>query len=291
MKNYLLLSVFVLVALASCKQSTSGESASDTATATIPTLTKLWETDTLLTTCESVVYDAINDVLYVSNINGTPSEKDGNGSIGKVGMDGQIINANWVTGMDAPKGLGLHNGMLYANDIDKVLKIDVSTGTIVSTIPVDGAIFLNDITVSPDGVVYASDSNGGKIYRIENDQAELWMDNLSGPNGLFFEGNRMLVALWNERTLNTVDLESKTIEAKTDSLMNPDGIEATGNGAYLVSSWNGLIHYVDSDWKRSLLLNLEESGLQSADIEFIPEKNMLLVPTFNSNTVIAYTLE
>src|ERR1700712_245282 len=87
-------------------------------------LVKLWQTDTLLKTPESVLFDAGDKLLYVSNINGQPWEKDGNGSIGKVGLDGKIINANWVTGLNAPKGLGRYKNLLYAADIDNVAVID-----------------------------------------------------------------------------------------------------------------------------------------------------------------------
>src|SRR4051812_29691114 len=55
-------------------------------------VTKLWETDTLLKVPESVLFDADNKVLYASNIDGTdPWGKDGKGSIAKIGLDGKII--------------------------------------------------------------------------------------------------------------------------------------------------------------------------------------------------------
>ena len=60
-----------------------------------PTLVKKWETDTILKVPESVLYDAGNQVLYVANIEGQPAEKDGKGSIGKVGLDGKVIAASW----------------------------------------------------------------------------------------------------------------------------------------------------------------------------------------------------
>jgi hypothetical protein len=94
-------------------------------------LEKKWETDTTLKTPESVLYDASNKVLYVSNINGDPWAKDGNGSIGKVGLDGKIISVEWVKGLSAPKGMGLHGNMLYAADVDEVVGIDIKTGTIL----------------------------------------------------------------------------------------------------------------------------------------------------------------
>src|SRR5215470_2720317 len=83
------------------------------------TATKLWETDTVLKVPESVLYDGENKVLYVSNIDGKePWGKDGKGSIAKIGLDGKIVAVDWVTGLDAPKGLGIYKGKLYAADID-----------------------------------------------------------------------------------------------------------------------------------------------------------------------------
>ena len=77
-------------------------------------LIKKWETDTILKVPESVLYDAANKILYVSNIDGTdPWGKDGKGSIGKVGLDGKIIKVDWVNGLNAPKGMGLYKGKLY----------------------------------------------------------------------------------------------------------------------------------------------------------------------------------
>lgn len=60
-------------------------------------LTQVWETDTLLRTPESVLYDAKARLLNVSNIDGVPNEKDRKGSIAKVGFAGKIINARRVT--------------------------------------------------------------------------------------------------------------------------------------------------------------------------------------------------
>ena len=71
-------------------------------------LVKLWETDSTLKVPESVFFDGKNKVLYVTNIDGKePWGKDGKGSVGKVGLDGKIIAVDWVTGLNAPKGMGL----------------------------------------------------------------------------------------------------------------------------------------------------------------------------------------
>ena len=122
-------------------------------------LVKKWESDSIFKVPESVRYDAVNNVLYVSNIDGTePWGKDGKGSIGKIGTDGKIIAAEWVTGLHAPKGMGLHKGKLYVADLTEVVIIDVATGTIEKKIDVPGADRLNDISVDSKGVIFVSDS-------------------------------------------------------------------------------------------------------------------------------------
>src|SRR5688572_10134426 len=139
------------IVLAACQPSPKTE------TPVAPKLTLKWESDTVLTTCESVIYDPTNDVLYVANINGAPDGKHGNGFIAKVSLDGKVTTQQWVTGMDAPKGMGIANGKLYVSDINRIHEIDISSGKIANTYTVDSAKFLNDITTDASGKVYVSD--------------------------------------------------------------------------------------------------------------------------------------
>ena len=90
-------------------------------------LTRTWESDAALKTPESVRFDAKRKILYVSNIDGEPWTADGKGSIAKVGLDGKVIAAEWVTGLDCPKGLALSDDgkWLYAADAGGVVVIDI----------------------------------------------------------------------------------------------------------------------------------------------------------------------
>jgi len=51
-------------------------------------LSKKWETPAQLKVPESVCFDAGRNVIYVSNVAGSPTDKDGNGFISKVSPDG-----------------------------------------------------------------------------------------------------------------------------------------------------------------------------------------------------------
>ena len=53
-------------------------------------LTKLWETKADLRVPESVLYNPSEDIIYISNINGKPTEKNGKGFISKVLLNGKI---------------------------------------------------------------------------------------------------------------------------------------------------------------------------------------------------------
>jgi sugar lactone lactonase YvrE len=296
MKHLNLLMLFVIVlasfACSSKKDESSSEAKQDTTAAPPPppvTLTKKWETDTVLTTCESVLYDDKNNILYVANINGAPDGKDKNGFISKVSLDGKVTEVKWAKGMDAPKGMGQFGDKLFVADIDKVHEINVKTGKITKTYKAPDAKFLNDITVDSAGTVFISDSRGGKIFTIEKGKIAMYAENLKGPNGLLSANGNFYVALWDDKSLNTMD-KSKTLTVKTEGIENPDGIEAISNDAYLVSSWNGMIHYIGPDWKKTLVLDTRADSLNAADIEYIQSKNLLLVPGFFKNKVVAYEL-
>ncbi len=288
---FMMLSAIALITSACEKSKPAEETAAVEPKKPPVTLQLKWETDTLLTTCESVLFDKDNDVLYVSNINGAPDGKDGNGFISKVSLEGKITDVQWVKGLDAPKGLGISNGKLYVADIDKVHEIDTKTGKVTRTYPVKGAIFLNDISIDSKGKVYISDSSGGTIYTIEDGKLSTWMKDLNGPNGLLAEDGKFLMALWNGKSLNSIDTDSREVTLRTDSIENPDGIESIGEDAYLVSSWNGMVHYVDSDWNGTMVLDTRADSLSAADIEYVKEKNLLLVPTFFKNKVMAYEVK
>ena len=77
---------------------------------------------------ESVYFDKAGKVLYVSNIDGEPWGKDGAGSIGKLGLDGKVIVAEWVKGLNAPKSMALSKGTLWVADLTEVVGIDVAKG-------------------------------------------------------------------------------------------------------------------------------------------------------------------
>jgi hypothetical protein len=69
-----------------------------------------------------------------------------------------------------------------------------------------------------------------------------------------------------------------------------DGIRVDENGNYLVSHWEGALFRVSPAGDVVELLGSVAPGSNNADFEYIEEKNLLLVPTFFGNNVVAYEL-
>jgi outer membrane protein assembly factor BamB len=155
-------------------------------------LAKVWQAEGL-DGPESAVLESSEGVLYVSNVNGDAAAADGNGYISKLSLKGEILDKEWVTVLDAPKGLALHDGKLYVSDIDKLVVIDTATGEIVASHEAPGATFLNDVGAHDDGRVFVSDMMQNQIWKLEGDQFELWIEDetLGNPNGVLAENNRL----------------------------------------------------------------------------------------------------
>jgi sugar lactone lactonase YvrE len=252
-------------------------------------LVKKWETDTLLKVPESVLYDADNKVLYVTNIDGQPWEKDNKGSVGKVGLDGKIITVDWVSGLQAPKGMALYKNNLYVADFDKVAVIDIKKGAIVQTITVEGAQGLNDITVDKKGVLYVSDSKVKRVHRIENGQITTWLENLKGPNGVLIEGNDLFVL--DAGGLYKVEKDKSLTKLADGMEGGTDGVEHVKGKEYVVSCWAGSIWYVNGDGTKQNLLDTREQKINTADIGYDAKNRIVYVPTFWKNNIVAYELK
>ncbi|MGC3945792.1 MAG: ATP/GTP-binding protein [Chryseolinea sp.] len=249
-------------------------------------LEKIWESDTTLAVPESVLFE--KNGLYVALIDGSPWEADGKGSIAKLDKNGKIINATWATGLNAPKGMGIHDKKLYVADISDVAVINVESGKVESRIPVEGATGLNDITIDKKGNVYVSDSKLGNVHKITKGKAEPYLNGLKGVNGLKAVDNDLYILTAND-VLKADSNKKLTTVATTE--MGGDGIEPVGKGDYVISCWPGLIYYMDKDGKLEVMLDTREQKRNTADIGYDPSSKTVYVPTFFKKSVVAYKLK
>ena len=249
-------------------------------------LEQVWATEGELETPESVFYNPDADVLYVSNIVGQPTEKDGKGYISILSLDGEIIEKEWVGGIDAPKGMAMMDGKLYVTNIDELVEIDIESGKIANRYQVEGASFLNDLIVADNQLLF-TDMETGKIHVLENGEVSVWKESgLESPNGLAYQNGKLLVA---SNGLKVIPEEGDA-QVITEGIEAADGIGVVNESAYLVSNWNGEVYYVVEGLEKVKVLDTKDQKINSADIEYIPEKQLLLVPTFGDNRVVAYRL-
>lgn len=255
---------------------------------TAQTLVKLWETDSIVAVPESVLPESKEGLLYISLIDGAPWEADGKGGIARMKMDGTQYDGTWVSGLNAPKGMGLVQQQLYVADINEVVVIDTRTAKISQRIPIEGASGLNDITVTDKGVVYVSDSKTARVWQLVNNKPILYLEGMQGVNGLKAVGETLLIASGK----NFVRADSRKNITKISELpQGGDGVEPLGNGDYLVSAWAGYLYYVKAEGTITTLLETADQKRNCADIGFDPVQRIIYVPTFFAKTIAAYRLD
>ena len=267
-----------------------------TAQAQSPTahkLTKIWESEAALKVPESVRFDEKRKVLYVSNIDGEPWAVDGKGSIAKVGLDGKVIDAEWVTGLNCPKGLVLSSDgkWLYAADAGGIVVIDVKKGKIREKIAIPEGVQLNDLVAGDKGTLYVSDSKGKKVFVVKDGKASVYLDEtvLKGPNGLLVHEGALYVL--DNNSLNRVEPD-KSLKVLADGMQGgADGLENVKGEDFLVSVWSGAVWYVNGDGSKELLFDGKAAQTSTADIGWDPATRTAYVPTFFKNTVIAFKVE
>src|SRR5687767_7461488 len=249
-------------------------------------LEKLWETDSVIAVPESVL--PVKDMLYVSLIDGGGWVADGKGGVGKLGLDGKILDTLWITGLNAPKGMGIYENRMYVADITNVVVIDLKEGRIEKKIFIDSAKALNDITVTDKGIIFVSDSRSARIWKIEKDVPALWLDSVRGVNGLKAIGEDLYIG---SGKIFLKANANKEISRIAEVAQGIDGIEPVGNGDFLLTSWSGYIWYVYADGRSETLLETHQQKKNTADIGYDQQNRIVYVPTFNARTVVSYKLK
>ena len=260
-----------------------------------PELEFVWETDTLLTTCESALFDSKSGIIYVSNINNNPWNLDSNGFISTIDTTGKILELKWIEGgLSGPKGMGIYNGKLYVNDIDRLVEIDIASQKINNSYHVNGNPNLNDITVSDKGIVYSSGSSSNTIYRLQDGKFDtLYIsEDFNRLNGLLSQKEGIYYISSGASNFGLYNLNTSSTKVLAEGFGNGDGIIRLENSDFIVSDWKGQIFYINHlNWKSKKLLDPRSEGVFSADIGYITEHKMLLVPTFFGNKVVCYRVK
>lgn len=218
---------------------------------------------------ESVILDGARQRLLVSNINGHPAEKDGNGYLSLLSLDGTIQERHWIDGLHAPKGMAILEGKLLVADIDKIHVIDLQNGGLESTLDAPSASFLNDISSSATAA-YISDLSQQSIYRYEGGEITLWLQSseLEHPNGLLVDGGALLVASWGAGLHDDFSTEVLgsvlSIDIESQAITRLPGATRLGNLDGLVKTADG---YRVNDWMTGELFSLDHQGRRIGSVQ------------------------
>ncbi|MGZ9811102.1 SMP-30/gluconolactonase/LRE family protein [Pseudoroseicyclus sp. H15] len=251
---------------------------------------------------ESVIYDPDSGTLFVTNINSPAMAADGAGYVSQVSLDGEMLNAEFATGLNSPKGTLISDGMLYVAGIEELAVIDLATGEVTERYSAPGATFLNDVTMGDDGTIYVTETMQSAIYALKDGELTEWLADpaLAGANGITFNDGMLEVATMgdlsggfenltpsNVKTVNIADM-SVSDYGSDAGIGALDGIEAYDGGMLVTDNMGGKLVSVAPDGTVTDLANV---GGGAADHEFVADSGMAYVPVMQANELLAIQVE
>lgn len=254
-----------------------------------------WKSDRVFSVSESVLYDPERDVLYVSNFDqfniNNPNKKQ---SLSKMSLDGEILEKNWIQGLNNPLGMTIYNDKIYSAERNSIAIIDIENREIIDRIEIPESIFLNDIAIDKKGNIYISDSRKNVIWKYDGTEVTKWLseDVVPDPNVMYVHNNKLFVGCSGDHYLKSFDLKSK--EMALIANLGPgfiDGFRIDQNGNYLVSLWKGRLFSITPDGKITKIMDTTVPQYYMADFEYIPEKETIYFPTFFDNRVHCYKIK
>ena len=234
--------------------------------------------------------------------------KDGDGRVMVIDKEGKATP--FATGMDDPKGIVAWTNLFFVADNKRVWRVDnKGKATVLAdekAFPTP-PLFLNDITVDENGVLYVSDSgdlkgNGGAIYSIHvyfDKGKKATVTNVTTiangklnpqiktPNGLVMDGkNHLLMLDFTTGELLRIKISSGTSTKIADGFDGGDGLAWDNFGRLFITSWKtGKVWGIPRPGEKAVLL---ASGFQSAaDLCVSRDGKSLLIPDMKAGTLTA----
>ena len=299
-----LLPSVLLLAAACSKAKTPAVPAADSTPAAPPAPARVAVAEGF-STPESVLWDAEQQVWFVSNINGSASVKDGNGFISRLNRDGAVENLHFIDGgkngvvLNGPKGLAMVGDTLWVADIDAVRGFNKKTGAPVASVEFGKqAKFLNDVAASPDGTLYITDTGAqfddkgtmthpgpDRIFKVSGRKVTIAAEGawLSAPNGITWNqtSGRFILAPFGGTAITAWSPGETRADTIATGPGMQDGVEVVAGEIY-VSSWaDSSVFILGADGNKKVI-----TGVQSpADIGVDPTRDLIAIPVFMANRV------
>jgi hypothetical protein len=272
---------------------------------------------------ESCSYDADRGVIVVANRGVPQNVQTNNAWISFINHDGSVHTARWIgvqnptdrpsltpaLVLNEPYGSDIANGKLYVADRDGgttagepsvavIRQFDMRTGVPAGEIRVDRVAWFNDIEVSDDGTIYATQTGdrgdnanpaSWQVWKIEpNGTASIFVQGppLLQPNGVAIDaqGNIVVVNIGNDQVL-TFSPAGKLIRTERAAQAGNDGLVIMRDGTKYVSSVvNGGVSRIRAGQPGELIARNIPSA---ASMCYDAGANQLVIP-MNPNNGLAF---
>ena len=270
---------------------------------------------------ESCSYDPGRGVIVVPNRGVGQNVQTNNGWISFINHDGSVHTARWVgvqnpgeqrsnmttpLVLNEPLGSDIINSVLYLADrdggtsptdpvISVVRKFDMKTGMPSGQVRVEKSNGFNDLEVSSDGTIYATqtgtaqDANSWQVWKITPaGAASIFVQGapLRQPNGIAFDpqGNVVVINIGNDEVL-TFSPDGKLAKTEHAVQAGNDGLVIMKDGTKYVSSViNGGVSRIRPGQPAELIAKNIPSA---ASMCYDAGANQLVIP-MNANNGLAF---
>jgi sugar lactone lactonase YvrE len=213
---------------------------------------------------EALSFDPGTNFYFISNVNGNPGVKDGNGFISRITADGVMDSLHFIQGgrngvqLDSPMGSRVQGDTLWVLDVDKLRGFNTHTGAPTVTIDLAPlkALFLNDLAIDSTGEFYitdtgvktnadgSSDHTGpDRILHVAHDRTVTVAAStqlLSQPDGIGWDqhGKRFVLAPFAGPSVQDWRIGDPGPRDIAQGKGKFDGVEVERDGSILITSWN-----------------------------------------------------
>ena len=296
--------IFVLVIVAACdgdkEKAAAAKAAADSVTrvATLADAPRPGAAVSGFKSPESVLYDSVDDLYFVSNVNGSA-----HGFISRLKGDGSIDSLMFIAGgrngvtLNEPRGSALIGDTLWVADLDAVRAFNIRTAAPVATVDLKrlGAAMLNDVATGPDGALYITDTGpggrsdakrGNRIFRIgRNHKASvaLHSDSLGAPNGLAWDAknDRFIIVQWGGARIIAWHPGDKIARTIGFGAPQMDGVALLADGRLIFDSWARKALFVHHHDQETVVKGFDSP----ADFGVDTRRHRLAIPLYEKDRV------